>query len=558
MTAVAAPRPPAAPRRFGRRGWVIAPVVVALLAIAPIAMLATSVLRPNTAVWRQQWQTRLPDQLVTTVVLTAGVVISSVVLGVALAWLVGAHRFPGRRVLGWALILPLAMPSYILGFVTTAVFGVAGPVQTWWRDQFGRDAWFPEIRSLPGAIVTLTLTLYPYVYLLARAALRDQAATAAQVARTLGATRGEAARRVVLPMLRPAIAAAAAIVAMETLTDFATVQYFNQETVTVGVFRIWRGTYDRDAASELATLVLAFALVAIALERILRGRARFGESAGGGARVEPVALRGWRAGAATAALATVVVVAFVAPTARLATWAIAEQRSARGTPMVSRYLDFLGNSLTVTAVTIGVSLTASVVLANARRFSPHGVVRVANRTSIVGYAVPGPVVAMGVVLALVALDDALDSTGSGLPGFAATGSFIALAYAYSIRFLAPGMTTVESGISHVPVEVTASAQSLGARPRSIVRRIHLPLARTSLITAAILVGVDALKELPIAYLLRPVGFDTLPVWVYDLASESRFEQAALPALTIIAVALVPVALLSQHLEHPPAGPAAGS
>ena len=233
-------------RRLDRPGWVAAAVVVAALAIVPIAMLATSVLQPNTAVWRQQWQTRLPDQIVATLVLTVGVLVVSIALGVGLAWLVSAHRFPGRRVLSWALVLPLAMPSYILGFVATAVFGVAGPLQVWWRDQFGRDAWFPEVRSMPGAIAALSLTLYPYVYLLARAALRDQASAAYFVARTLGATRAEATRRVVLPMLRPAIAAGAAIVAMETLTDFATVQYFNVETVTVGVFRIWRGTYDRE------------------------------------------------------------------------------------------------------------------------------------------------------------------------------------------------------------------------------------------------------------------------------------------------------------------------
>jgi iron(III) transport system permease protein len=542
-------------RRVGRPGWTSAPVVVALLAIAPIAMLATSVLRPNTDVWREQWETRLPDQIVTTIVLTVGVVGCSVALGVGLAWLVGAHRFPGRRVLSWALVLPLAMPSYILGFVTTAVFGVAGPIQTWWRDQFGRDAWFPDVISLPGAIITLSLTLYPYVYLLARAALRDQASTAALVARTLGASRRETARRVILPMLRPAVAAGAAIVAMETLTDFATVQYFNQETVTVGVFRIWRSSYDRDAASEIATLVLVLALFAIGLERILRGRARFGESGGEGARAEPMRLRGWRAVAATAAATAVVTLAFLAPVVRLVTWAIEEQRSPRGTPMIERYAGFLGNSLTLTAVTVGVCLVASAIVANARRFSPQRVVGVASRVSIVGYAVPGPVVAMGVVLALVALDDLLDLVGAGLPGFAATGSFIALAYAYSIRFLAPGMTSVEAGISHVPPEATASALSLGASPLSIVRRIHLPLARTSVLAAVVLVGVDALKELPIAYLLRPVGFDTLPVWVYDLASESRFEQAALPALSIIAVALVPVAMLSRHLDQPSSGAA---
>ena len=536
-------------RRVGRPGWVAAPVVIAVLATIPIAALSTSVLRPNREVWRQQWDTRLPDQIVTTVGLTVGVVSASVVLGVGLAWLVGAHRFPGRGVLSWALVLPLAMPGYILGFVTTAVFGVAGPVQVWWRDQLGRDAWFPEVRSLPGAILTLTLTLYPYVYLLARAALRDQAATAALVARTLGASRAEAARRVVVPMLRPAVAAGAAIVAMETLTDFATVQYFNQETITVGVFRIWRGSYDRDAASEIATLVLVFALFAIALERILRGRARFGESGGAGAAVEPVRLTGWRAIAATTAATSVVTLAFLAPTVRLASWALAEQRSVRGTPMVERYVDFLGNSLTLTAVTVGICLLASALIANSHRFTSARVVRYAARVSIVGYAVPGPVVAMGVVLTLVGLDDLLGAAGGDLPGFAATGSFIALAYAYAIRFLAPGVTAVEAGIGQVHVDVTSSAQSLGASPMSVVRRIHLPLARTSVLAAAVLVGVDALKELPIAYLLRPVGFDTLPIWVFDLASESRFEQAALPALSIIVVALVPVALLSRRLDH---------
>ncbi len=251
---------------------------------------------------------------------------------------------------------------------------------------------------------------------------------------------------------------------METLTDFATVQYFNVETVTVGVFRIWRGTYDRDAASEIATVVLLFAVLAIGLERVLRGRARFGESGGQGAGVEPVQLRGWRAWAATIVATAVVTVAFLAPTARLVTWAIDEQRGPRGTPMLARYAEFLGNSLVLTGVTVAICVTASLVVGNARRFSQSPLVGVANRVSIVGYAVPGPVVAMGVVLALAALDDLLEGGGLGLPGFAATGSFIALAYAYSIRFLAPGVVAVEAGLSQVPTEITASARSLGARP----------------------------------------------------------------------------------------------
>jgi iron(III) transport system permease protein len=555
MSIAAAPVSGAASARLrrgwvGRPGWALLSVVTAALVVLPVAMLVTTVLRPDAEMWRQQWNTRLPEQIVSTLVLLAGVVSLSTVLGVSLAWLVTAHTFPGRRTLGWMLVLPLAMPSYILGFVTTAVFDVAGPIQTWWRDQFGRDAWFPDVRSMPFAIVTLALTLYPYVYLLARAALRDQAASAQLVARTLGASRGEATRRVVLPMLRPAVAAGAAVVAMETLTDFATVQYFDVETVTVGMFRIWRGSYDRDAASEIAALVLLFALLAIAVERLLRGRARFGESGGENAGIEPSRLTGMRGVGAAAACGAVVTVAFAAPVLRLVTWAIAEQRGPRGTPMMDEYPGFLRNSLVLAGTTTLICVLVAAVVTNAGRFGEPRLVGPANRLSAVGYAVPGPVVGMGVVLLLVAFDDRLEAVGFGLPGVVATGSFVVLAYAYAIRFLAPALGAAESGLGQVPGDMTAVARSLGAPPTRILRRIHLPLSRTSLLTAALLVGVDALKELPLAYLLRPVGFDTLPVWVYNLASESRFEQAALPALSIIVVATIPVVLLCRQFDRP--------
>lgn len=540
---------PTSAARRSRSWWTGSALVVAVLAVVPVAAVLGGVLQPNGDVWRQQWATRLPAQIWTSLVLVVGVSICTVVLGVGLAWLVGAHDFPGRGIFSWALVLPLAIPAYILGFVVTSVFGVAGPVQTWWRDSLGRDAWFPEIRSLPFAILTFSLTLYPYVYLLARAALRDQAGESLWVARCLGASRWEAFRRVVAPMLRPAIAAGVAIVIMETLTDFATVQYFGVDTITVGVFRIWRGTYDRDAAAEIASLVLLFAILVIALERISRGRARFAEAGGNGAGVSRHRLRGWSAAAATLTAGSVVVVSFAAPCARLVTWALAEQGSDRGTPLLDRYLEFLRNSVVLTLVTVALCVVLSILVVNARRFAPGRVLDAARRAATVGYAVPGPVVAMGVVVALVALDEALGALGRGLPGTVATGSFLALVYAYGVRFLAPSLTSTEAGLDQVPDDLTASARSLGARPWSIVRRVHLPLSRASLLAAAILVGVDALKELPIALLLRPIGFDTLSIWVYNLASESRFQQAALPALTIVAVALVPVALLSRGLDR---------
>lgn len=548
---------PASPRvvnrrrdRWGRRWWTWSPVVVAVLVIAPVAMLATSILQPNVDVWREQWNTRLPREIVDTTLLLVGVGLGTIVVGSGLAWLVTAYRFPGSRQLAWLLILPLAMPGYILGFLTLSVLGFTGPVQGTWRDLFGDDAWFPDIQSVGGAVLVFTLVLYPYVYLMTRAALRDQAAGAYHAARTLGASPSEAARRVVFPLVRPAVAAGAAIVMMETLTDFATVQYFGVDTVSVGVFRIWRGQFDRDAASEFATLVLLFALAVIGLERAARGRARFGQAGGAGSGLEPRRLAGWRAWTATAVCVSMITAAFVGPVVQLTAWAVDEQLGERGTPLLDRYLEYLGNSITLAIVTVAICVAVALLLANAQRFGRARITRTANRLTAVGYAVPGPVVAIGVLLATVALDDALEVIGLGLPGAVATGSFLALAYAYSVRFLAPGLNAVESGLQQVPDEMTASARSLGATPMATATRVHLPLSTASIATAVVLVGVDALKELPIVLLLRPFGFDTLPVWVYNLASESRFQQAALPALSIIGVALVPVVLLSRRLDRP--------
>ncbi len=535
-------------RRSGTTGWSVSALVAAVLVVVPVGMLAASVLTPSRDVWAQQWRTRLPGELVTTAGLLAGVAVGSVVLGAGLAWLVSAYRFPGSRAFGWMLILPFAMPSYILGFLTLSTLGRTGPVQDAWRAAFGRDAWFPAVESLGGAIVAFTLVLYPYVYLLARAALRDQAAGAYQAARTLGAGPSEAARRVVLPLVRPAIAAGGAVVMMETLTDFATVQYFGVDTVSVGVFRIWRGTYDRDAASEIATLVLAFALLAIGLERIARGRAKFGQSGGAAAGLDRRVLTGWRAAVATATCGGIVLAAFVGPVLQLAVWAIVEQTGDRGTPLLDQYPGYLWHSIQLMVVTVAICTAVALVVANARRFGGRRSTQLASRAIAVGYAVPGPVVGIGVLLAMVAVDRILGGIGLGLPGFVATGSLLVLVYAYTVRFLAPGLSAVESGIGQVPEEMTASARTLGAAPLETARRVHVPLARASLFTAAVLVGVDALKELPIVLLLRPFGFDTLPVWVYNLASESRYEQAALPALSIIVVALLPVFLLSRRLD----------
>lgn len=535
--------------RLSTAAWPTVAWIAALAVVVPIGFLVVSVLDPSEEFWRRQWETRLPGQFRDTAILLVGVGIGCLTIGLGLAWLTSAYRFPGSRWFGWLLVAPLAMPSYVLGFVSLSLLGFTGPIQGWWRDRLGDDAWFPPVRSLGGAIAVFSLVLYPYVYLLARAALRDQAGQAYQAARTLGAGPVEAARRIVLPLLRPAIAAGASVVMMETLTDFATVQYFDVDTVSVGVFRTWRGSFDRDAASELATLVLVFALLVIGIERVVRGRARFASVDGAGRGIAPRRLRGLQAAAATGVCLLVLGVSFAAPALQLVTWAVAEATGDRGTPLIGRFGEFLANSLLLGAVTAAICVVVALTVTNAARFGSRRSIGLAARLTAVGYAVPGPVVAIGVLLALVAADGALETIGLDLPGAVATGSFVGLAYAYAVRFLAPALNAVEAGLGQVPEEMTASARSLGRRPLAVAATVHTPLARTSILTATVMVAIDALKELPIVLLLRPFGFDTLSVWTFNLASESRFQQAALPALAIIVFALVPVAVLSRQLAR---------
>jgi len=537
------------PRAESRR-WTCVLGGIAFLALVPIAAVASSVVTPSVDVWRHLWATRLPAMIVTTVALLVAVGAGTLIVGGGLAWVVSAYRFPGRALLSWMLVLPLAMPSYVLGFVFLSFFGYTGPVQGALRDVFGPEVAVPEIRSLPGAAVVLTLSLYPYVYLLARAALTEQGGEVYDQARMLGHGRVRAAWKVVVPLARPSLAAGLALVMMETLTDFATVLYFNVETVSVGVFRVWKGMFDRAAAGELAALVLTFAVAALVLERALRGRARYEQRGRGRGSLEPESLKGVRSVAATVACVAVLAISFVVPVAQLLSWA---RSNALGSPagLDSRYLSFFGNSAILAVLAAIFVVGAAVLVSNATRFAGSRSSRTLAHLTTVGYALPGPVVAIGVLLVIATFDRILDAVGLSVPGLLVTGSLAGIVYAYFVRFLALGVNGIGASLEKVPAEVTLSARSLGASPLRIAGRLHTPLSRAGIVSAMLLVAVDALKELPIVLLLRPFGFDTLSVWVWQLASESRWEAAALPALTIVAASLLPVALLVGRLSPKP-------
>ena len=557
-TAATPTRPPVGtrPDRGGSRGpWRWSVLAVATVVVVPVVVVAASVLTPTTDVWRHLWATRLPSMLTVTIGLLVGVATGTLLLGAGLAWLVTAYRFPARGLLAWLLVLPLAMPAYVLGFVYLALLDHPGPVQTLLRAMFGPGVWFPEVRSLAGVTVVLSLSLYPYVYVLARAAVLEQVGSTLDAARSLGGGPLRAARRVVLPLARPSLAAGLALVMMETLTDFATVQYFNVETVSVGVYRVWRGMFDRAAASELAALVLLFALVVLGIERWLRGRAAYEQGRGAAGGVEPVRLRGWRAGLATTVCTSVLLAAFALPAAQLVAWLGLSRLRGAEVIGLARAAEYLTNSAVLAGVTAACCVAAALVIGHGARLEGGPLARRAARLSQVGYAVPGPVVAVGVLVLFTGLDGPLEALGLPGTGSVVTGSIVGVTYAYFVRFLAVAYSSVDASLEKVPPSMTQSALSLGATPLRLLRRVHLPLVRSGVGVGLALVAVDALKELPIVLLLRPFGFETLSVWTWQLAAESRWHDAALPALLIVTAATVPVLLLFRGGTVPTAKPA---
>jgi iron(III) transport system permease protein len=527
----------------GRRASTALVLAAALLVLLPVLAVAVGVVTAGTAPWSRVAGSGWLPLTGTTLALLALVLLGSVTLGAGLAWLTTAYRFPGRRSLQWLLVLPTAVPAYILGLVWSSLLSYPGPVQTGWRSLLGDDAPFPPVRTLPVAAAVLTLTLYPYVYLLARVAFREQAATPYGAARTLGLRPLQAARRIVLPLARPSLAAGGLLVALETLSDFATVQYFGVDTLSVGIYKVWRGQFDRPAATVLALLVLLLALALLAGERWLRRGARFSSPVRDTTPMAAVRLSGARAWAATGACLLVLALAVVIPIATLVTWSTTTPLRGAGGTLDTAFLAAAANSVLLAAQAAAVVVVLSVLLVHAARVDGRRRVQLGVQATVSGYAIPGPVLAIGALLVLAAVRGVLDDLGLPGGGGLVTGSVAALVVVYTARFLALGYTSTEARLTSVSPSLTSAALSLGARPRRVLTRVHLPLARSGVAVAAVLVAVDALKELPIVLLLRPFGFDTLAVRVWQLAADSRYEMAGLPALAIVVVAMIPVVLL---------------
>jgi iron(III) transport system permease protein len=518
--------------------------------VVPLGVVLLEVLTPTVEIWAHLWATLLPIMLRNTLLLVLGVGVGTFVLGTGLAWLVTAYRFPGRGLFDWALLLPLALPGYILAFVFIATFDFVGPVQSTLRAWFGPEVWFPNISTGWNAVLVLTLTLYPYVYLLARAAFRAQSAHTFDAARTLGLSRTQTFLRLVLPLARPALVAGTALAMMEALGDFATVRFFTYPTLSEGVFRIWEGMMNRAAAMELAALLCGAALLLILVERGLRGPARYTQTGGQAPRPAPVVLRGWRGGLATAGCGLVLAVAFVLPTLQLTLWTLDElARQGPGGTLNVAFQRYTTTTVTLAALAALVAVLWALLLAHSVRLSGGRLARLGTRLATLGYAMPGAVIGVGVLLTLTMLDGWAREWGI-ISGLLLTGSVAGLTYAYVVRFLAVAHGSVDASLETVTPTMEQAARSLGAGPLRVLGRIHLPLVSRGVFTAGTLVFVDVMKELPITLLLRPFGMDTLAIWTYLLAAEGFWEAAAVPSLSILVAGLLPIILLVRLSDEP--------
>lgn len=548
-TLVGAPEPRS--RRFGSSAWLTAAaLVVAALLATPVLGVFFSVFQEGEGAWGHLVDTVLPRYVLNTVYLALMVGIGVFTVGVGTAWLVTMCRFPGRRLFEWALILPLAFPAYVIAYAYTDFLQHPGPVQTLLREVTGwgpRDYWFPEIRSIEGAGLMFTLVLYPYVYLLARTAFLNQSVCTLEVGRTLGRTAWQSFREIALPLARPAIATGTALALMETLADFGTVAHFGVQTFTTGIYRAWFSMGDRIAAAQLAASLLSFVLLLLLLERWQRGRARYFQTSRKYQQLPGYRLSGGQQVLAVLACALPLGLGFLLPVGLLLEMHLTAGHDLFG----RRYITLVVNSLTLAGITAVLGVGLALTLAYAARLRPSRLTLGANRMASLGYAVPGSIIAVGVLIPLANFDNALDAwmrASFGIStGLLLTGSIAGLIFAYLVRFMAVALNTVDSSLTKITPSMDDAARTLGAGTGGTLRRVHIPLLRGGLLTAGLIVFVDVMKELPATLIMRPFNFDTLAVQAYRLAADERLSEAATPSLAIVAVGLLPVILLSREI-----------
>ena len=541
---------------FLDRCWQPGIVLTALVFGIPILTIGSFLFQPSGDIWQHLVETVLADYLFNTVMLMIGVSLGTLSMGIICAWLTSLCQFPGKSIFSWTLLLPLAIPAYIIAYTYTGMFDFAGPVQTQIRDWTGwgyGDYYFPEVRSLGGAMVMLSLVLYPYVYLLARAAFLEQSVCVIEVSRTLGCSAWAGFYRVALPLARPAIVAGLSLALMETLADYGTVSYFGLGVFTTGIFRTWFGLGDSVAAAKLAAILLLFVIALVAIERWSRHRAQYHHTTNRYRQLPQYRLTGFRAFAAFIGCLLPLLFGFILPAFQLSLWAI----DTYAVMIDDSFIKLTLNTLMLGLVTAVLAVLLALFLAYGKRVLASKIVIASVRVVATGYALPGTIVAVGVIIPLAWFDNTLDafmrehfeiSTGLLL-----SGTLFAVMFAYLVRFLAVSIQSVESGLGKIRFSMDEASRSLGYKPTETLFKVHLPLMKGSVLTALLIVFVDVMKELPATLILRPFNFNTLAVRAFELASDERLADSSTAALMIVVVGLLPVILLSKSIASSRAG-----
>jgi iron(III) transport system permease protein len=535
------------------KGWIVGVSGIAFLVALPILAILKSIFANTGETWRHLASTVLGDYIFNSLLLMAGVGIGVLAIGVGTAWLVTACRFWGDRFFEWGLLLPLAAPAYLLAYTYTSMLDYFGPVQVFLRSLFGwqgvEDYWFPNVRSLWGAILMLVLVLYPYVYLLARVAFLEQSLCTLEASRSLGCNPWQSFYRVALPLARPAIMAGLALALMEALNDFGTVQYFGVNTFTTGIYSTWFGMGDRVVAAQLAACLMAFVLLSILLEMRSRARASYHATLSAFQHLPRYQLSGLRAMGAILACGLPILLGLLVPGLYLSQMAIGVGPGA----LDSDFWQLANHSFILAIASAVVALVFSLVMGYGQRLYRNRLMRGAVRFAAMGYAIPGSVIAVGILMPMGQLDNWIDGAMRSLFGIATglliSGTAIALIYAYLVRFLAVGFGVIESSLLKIRPSLDDAAHSLGYGPTRTLWKVHIPLLSGGMLTAMMLVFVDVMKELSATLVIRPFNFDTLAVRVYQYASDERLHDAAAPALAIVLVGLLPVIFLSWQISR---------
>ena len=517
--------------------WQIFLVVMALPTLLALLGVLSSFFHPDIESLSHLAQYVLPQTIKNTLFLVVGVGVVTTTLGVSLAWLTAVCDFPLRKFFVWALILPMAIPGYVMAFALVGLFEYTGPVQQFLRETFGSSSAFPDIYSYGGVVMALSLALYPYTYLMVRNAFQTQGLRSLEVGQSLGLSVRESFWRICLPMARPWIVGGTLLVMMETLSDFGTVAIFNYDTLTSAIYKTWFGLYSLPAALQVASVLLIFVVVITLLERRSRASQRFSQTRNVKSVAGRIRLSGVDRWLALLVCVLVFSLAFVMPVMRLLYWAVPNMNA----DLTTQFWGYVAGSTSLSLIAMLMIAGLALLMAFTARTYNSPFAKIVVRISTMGYALPGTVLAVGLFVPVAAIDNALGAMGLSTPLL--QGTMVVMLLAYSVRFMAVAFTPLESNLLRITPSIDAASRSLGVSGIKMLAKVHLPMVKGGLLTAMVLVFVDVMKELPITLMTRPFGFNTLAVRIFELSSEGLWERAALPALAIVLVGLIPAFIL---------------